>query len=122
MPKLLKPLTKREINKLPDGRFAVGGTAGLYVEKSNGKIVCWILRDRIKGRHQYYPGFLALDAVRLKSAKDKASLFLGIDPSGEKRALKKKQRDEKKSRRENEKRPTLNVNFQRFSTPYPEVA
>lgn len=107
MPKLLKPLTKREINKLPDGRFAVGGTAGLYVEKSNGKIVCWILRDRIKGRHQYYPGFLALDAVRLKSAKDKASLFLGIDPSGEKRALKKKQRDEKKSRRENEKRPTL---------------
>lgn len=107
MPKLLKPLTKREINKLPDGRFAVGGTAGLYVEKSNGKIICWILRDRLKGRHQYYPGFLALDAVRLKSAKDKASLFLGIDPSEEKRALKKKQRDEKKGRREKEKRPTL---------------
>ena len=74
MPKLLKPLTKREINKLPDGRFAVGGTAGLYVEKSNGKIVCWILRDRLKGRHQYYPGFLALDAVRLKSFGRKKSV------------------------------------------------
>jgi hypothetical protein len=55
MPKLLKPLTKREINKLPDGRFAVGGTAGLYVEKSNGKIVCWILSVNFQRFSTPYP-------------------------------------------------------------------
>lgn len=111
MPIIVKPLTKKEINNLPDGRFAVGGTPGLYVDKSKGKIVCWILRDRNKGRHQYYPGYLSLDIIRVRAAQDKASLFLGIDPSGEKKRLKKQKAEERRKLKEDKVFPNLKQIF-----------
>lgn len=96
MPKEIKPLTKTEINKLPDGRFAVGGVRGLYVQKYNGKVSCWILRDRKNGKNQYYPGYLNLEVVKAKATEDKTALWFGVDPSAQKKEEAKQRKEERK--------------------------
>lgn len=107
MPKEIKPLSKTDIKNKPDGRYAVGGVRGLYVHKHQGKVSCWILRDRKTGKNQYYPGYLPLEIVRARAAEDKTSLWLGIDPSAQKKEEARKKKEEARK----EKLPTVREAF-----------
>ncbi len=107
MPRIIKPLTKTDIKNKPDGRHAVGGVSGLCVQKHHGRISCWILRDRRTGKNQYYPGYVPLEIVRARAAEDKTSLWLGIDPSAQKKEEARKKKEEAKK----EKLPTVREAF-----------
>ena len=93
MPRIKKALTVKEVNALPDGRYAVGGVKGLTVEKRDGKITRYRLRYSKGGSERVttYLSTYTLSEVRKKAAADLALYESGTSPQ-EVRAKKKEEK------------------------------
>ncbi len=100
MPKRTIPLTVKEIKKLPDGRHAVGGVPNLYIDKKNGLISFWFLRDQKNPKNTvYYSHGLTLEQVREQARRDLELKRLGDDPKANQKALIQAQEQEKEANR-----------------------
>lgn len=113
MPKRTKLLTVKEINALPDGRSAVGGVTGLYVEKNEGRIKNWRLRYRKKDSKEQvvtYPPHISLSEARERARRDIELFNSGSSPQ-EERQKAIEQKKLKAQEREKEKKAQITVDF-----------
>lgn len=94
-----KPLTVKEVNALPGGRYAVGSVKGLTVEKRDGKITGHRLTYSKGGSEKVttYLGTYTLPEVCKKAAADLALYESGPSP------LESKSQDKDEKRAENER-------------------
>lgn len=93
MPKITKPLTPLELNKITNaGLHAVGGVPGLYVLISKTGARSWILRATVGSKRRDI-GLGSLSTIGLSAARDAAREMLndiksGIDPVIKKQQVK----------------------------------
>ena len=80
-----KMMTTRQISRLRDGIFAVGGIIGLYVRKRNGNIRYFMRWSHAGIRHDYYlPRNITLAESRKLGAHYRYQIDCGDDPRIEK--------------------------------------
>ena len=79
-PKRAQELSAIEVARLPDGRHAVGGVAGLHLYV-NGKARSWVLRIKVAGRRRE-AGLGPYPEVRLAQARAIASEYRAVARDG----------------------------------------